>query len=140
MGRLRKSYVQRVTVHEKRVEIGLGSTKWTTHSEARAAAQANRKIVRTGGDPRRRPETVPTFEEAADAVIAMHATTWKDGGKTEERWWAILAKYAFGDRVGRESATRYAHFARDSVKTVEDRVVVSLSADANVAQGPFATP
>ena len=93
--RLRKSYVQRVTVHGKRVEIGLGSTKWTTPSEARAAAQVNRKIARTGGDPRRRPETVPTFEEAADAVIAMHATTWKDGGKTERRWRAILAKYAF---------------------------------------------
>ena len=82
-GRLRKSYVQRITVHGKRVEIGLGSAKWTTPSEARVAAQANRKVARTGGDPRRRPETVPTFEEAADAVIAIHATTWKDGGKAE---------------------------------------------------------
>ena len=94
-GRLRKSYVQRVTVHGTRVEIGLGSTKWTTPSEARAAARANRKIARTGSDPRRRQQTMPTFEEAADAVIAMHATTWKDGGKTEKRWRAILAKYAF---------------------------------------------
>ena len=36
-----------------------------------------------------------TFEEATDAMIAMHVPTWKDGGKTEKRWRAILAKYAF---------------------------------------------
>ena len=101
-GRLRKSYMQRVTVYGKRVEIGLGSTKWTTPSEARAAAQANRKIARTGGDPRRRPIAVPTLEEAADAVIAIHTSTWKDGGKTEKRWRAILATYAF-PRFGRKS-------------------------------------
>ena len=101
-GRLRKSYMQRVTVNGKRVEIGLGSTKWTTPSEARAAAQANRKIARTGGDPRRKPTVVPTLEEAADAVIAIHASTWKDGGKTEKRWRAILATYTF-PRFGRKS-------------------------------------
>ena len=101
-GRLRKSYVQRVTVNGKRVEIGLGSTKWTSPSEARSAAQANRKIARTGGDPRRQPTVVPTLEEAADAVIAIHSSTWKDGGKTEKRWRAILATYAF-PRFGRKS-------------------------------------
>ena len=42
------------------------------------------------------------FEEAADAVIAIHASTWKDGGKTEKRWRAILATYAF-PRFGRKS-------------------------------------
>ena len=100
--RIRKSYVQRVTVHGKRVEIGLGSAKWTTPSAARAMAQANRKIARTGGDPRRQPATVPTFEEAADTVIRMHAATWKDGGKSEARWRATLAAYAF-PRLGRRS-------------------------------------
>ena len=54
------------------------------------------------GDPRRQPTVVPTFEEAADAVIAIHASTWKDGGKTEKRWRAILATYAF-PRFGRKS-------------------------------------
>ena len=93
--RLSKGYVQRLTIAGKRADIGLGSTKWTTLTEARATAQANRKIARTGGDPRRRPATVPTFEEAADAVIAMHAGNWRDGGKTEARWRATLATYAF---------------------------------------------
>ena len=49
---MRKSYVQRVTVAGKRVDIGLGGARWLTLTEARAAAQANRKIARMGGDPR----------------------------------------------------------------------------------------
>lgn len=101
-GRLRKSYVQRLTIHGKRVDIGLGSVKWTTPSEARAIAQANRKVARTGGDPRRRPATVPNLEAAADAVIRMHAGTWRDGGKTEARWRSTLSAYVF-PRLGRRS-------------------------------------
>ena len=100
--RLSKGYVQRVTVYGRRVDIGLGGTKWTTLTEARATAQANRKIARKGGDPRRRPATVPTFEEAADAVIGMHSGTWRDGGKTEARWRATLSTYVF-PRLGRKS-------------------------------------
>ena len=101
-GRLSKGYVQRLTIAGKRADIGLGSTKWTTLTEARATAQANRKIARKGGDPRRRPATVPTFEEAADAVIGMHSGTWRDGGKTEARWRATLSTYVF-PRLGRKS-------------------------------------
>ena len=38
-----------------------------------------------------------------------------------------------------ETTARYAHLARDSVKTAGERVAVSLSADAKVAQGASAT-
>ena len=100
--RLSKGYVQRVTVYGRRVDIGLGGTKWTTLTEARATAQANRKIARKGGDPRRRPATVPSLEEAADTVIGMHAGTWRDGGKTEARWRSTLSTYVF-PRLGRKS-------------------------------------
>ena len=34
-GRIRKSYMQRVTVRGRRVEIGLGSVKWTTRRARR---------------------------------------------------------------------------------------------------------
>ena len=101
-GRIRKSYLQRITIHGRRVEIGLGSAKWTTPSEARAKAQANRKIARTGGDPRQGKATVPSFEAAADVVIALHAETWRDGGKSEKQWRSSLAAYAF-PRIGRKS-------------------------------------
>ena len=102
VGRLSKGYVQRLTIGGKRADIGLGSTRWTTLTEARATAQANRKIARKGGDPRRRPATVPTFEEASDAVIGMHSGTWRDGGKTEAQWRSSLSTYAF-PRLGRKS-------------------------------------
>ena len=102
-GRIRKSYMQRVTIHGHRCEIGLGSVRWTTPSEARAAALANWKIARTGGDPRQgRHSTVPTFEDAADTVIRMHAETWRDGGKTANQWRASLRDYAM-PRLGRRS-------------------------------------
>ena len=58
-GRVRKSYMQRITIHGHRCEIGLGSVRWTTPSEARAAALANWKIARTGGDPRQGREAGP---------------------------------------------------------------------------------
>ena len=103
-GRIRKSYLQRITIHGRRVEIGLGSTKWTTPSEARVKAQANRKIARTGGDPRQGKATVPSFEAAADVVIELHAETWRDGGKSENQWRSSLAAYAF-PRIGRKSVS-----------------------------------
>ena len=91
-----KSYVQRVTIQGKRRDIGLGSVRWTTLTEARAAAQENRRIARHGGDPLalRRPAT-PTFREAADAVIEMHRAGWRDSGKSEHQWRASLETYAF---------------------------------------------
>ena len=101
--RIRKSYVQRLTIHGQRVDIGLGSVRWTTPSEARAKAQANRKVAREGGDPRtKRRAVVPTFEEAADIVIRLHAETWRDSGKSEAQWRSSLAAYAF-PRLGRRS-------------------------------------
>ena len=90
-----KSFVQRLTVHGRRVDIGLGSTKWTTPSEARAMAQVNRKTARTGGDPRAGlRSTVPTFAEAVETVIGIHSATWKDAGKSEAQWRASLRDYA----------------------------------------------
>ena len=93
-GRLRKSYAQRLTIDGRRVAIGLGSVKWTTPSEARAKAQANLKIARTGGDPRVGKSRVPSFADAVEAVIALHAPTWKDRGKSEKQWRASMATYA----------------------------------------------
>ena len=97
----RKSYVQRLTIHSRRRDIGLGSTRWTTLTEARAAAQANRKMARTGGDPlAAKRQTVPTFTEAAERVVELHAETWRDGGKTANQWRASLRDYVM-PRFGR---------------------------------------
>ncbi len=99
-----KSWIQRVVIRGKRRDIGLGSLDRVTLAQARKAAFLNRNVAREGGDPTARPEvrTVPTFQEATEAVIAMHAGNWRDGGKTEARWRATLSTYVF-PRLGRRS-------------------------------------
>ena len=97
----RKSYVQRLTIRGKRHDIGLGSTRWTSLTDARAVAQANRKVARTGGDPlAARRADVPNFAEAVETVIGIHREGWKDAGKSEKQWRASLRDYAM-PRLGR---------------------------------------
>ena len=91
---MRKSYVQRVTVAGKRVDIGLGGARWLTLTEARAVAQANRKVARMGGDPRSKRSTVPTFADALESVIAIQRDVWRNGAKSEAQWRSSLATYA----------------------------------------------
>ena len=101
---IRKSFVQRLTVHGRRVDLGLGTIRWgaTTISEARRRALANYRIARDGGDPRRPvagPE-VPTFADGIEAVLALQRPNWRDGGKSEKQWRASLDTYA-GALMGR---------------------------------------
>ena len=92
---MRKSYVQRLTIHGRRRDIGLGSTRWLPLTEARGIAQANRKVARMGGDPlaAKRP-AVPTFAAMLEAVIEAHRGGWKDGGKSEAHWRSSVTRYA----------------------------------------------
>ena len=97
-----KSYIQRMSIRGRVHDIGLGSARWTTLAEARAAARANKKLAIQGGDPLalKAGRHVPTFAEAADKVIAIHAEGWRDGGKSERQWRASLRDYAM-PRLGR---------------------------------------
>ena len=93
-GNVSKQWVQRLTIHGKRVDIGLGSTKWMPLTDARVTAQANRRIARTGGDPRKGRATVPTFADGVDAVIEIQRGGWRNAGKSEAQWRASLRDYA----------------------------------------------
>ena len=92
----------RGTVHGKRVDLGLGSTRFLTLSGARQQAFEYRKLARAGGDPRalRPSPAVPTFAEAAETVIGIHEPGWKDGGKTAAQWRSSLRDYAM-NRLGK---------------------------------------
>ena len=94
--RLTVSYVQRLTIYGVRRDIGLGSPKWMTLTEARAAAAANYRIARKGGDPLadRRKAKVPTFAEAAAVVLEHHRPTWSNA-KHADDWIASLQRYVF---------------------------------------------
>ena len=105
-GRIRKAYVQRVTIHGRRRDIGLGSTKWTTLTEARAVAQANRKAARQGGNPLAAKRKVPTFADAFEAALSIQAAGWRGSAeKTARSWRNTVGEYAM-PRLGRVPVDR----------------------------------
>ena len=77
--------------------IGLwGRSGLVTLSQAREAALANRRLARAGGDPMtsRRHGSVPTFEQAAAKVIAMHRPNWKSA-RHAAQWTGTLRDYVY---------------------------------------------
>ena len=91
--RLSKTWSQRLRVNGKPVNIGLGSYPVITLAEARERALENRRAVAQGRDPR--GGGVPTFEEAAERVIAIHSTQWKESASSKREWSNTLATYVY---------------------------------------------
>ena len=94
-----KSWVQRLVIRGRRRDMGLGSAEWVPLRAARERAYDNRRIARTGGDPRpeRKRSTVPTFEVAAKATIAANRAGWRDAERTAAKWNRTLGVCAAGD-------------------------------------------
>lgn len=90
-GRWSKTWSQRLYVGGRPVMIGLGTYPIVTLAEARAKCIENRRAVEAGRDPR--GNGVPSFEEAAESVIALHARQWKPGSRSEQQWRASLKTY-----------------------------------------------
>jgi len=93
-----RRWVQRLVVRGKSRALGLGSFSLVSLAEAREQARTNRRTARTGGDPladRRRAQGVPTFEEAAGQVIAIHQAAWKESGRTLRFWESTLRDYVY---------------------------------------------
>ena len=104
-GRLSKTFAQRLRLDGETFNIGLGSWPVVTLAEARAKALENRRAVAQGRDPRNPSSSIPTFAEAAETVITLHAATWRDGGKSAKQWRASLETYAFL-RLGRKAVDK----------------------------------
>ena len=94
MLRVRKSgsrqWVQRLTIHGRRVDLGLGSAELVKLADARKVAADNRAIARTGGDPRR--ARVPTFEKAEAVCFAEKRETWRSDGPANG-WRRAMDRY-----------------------------------------------
>ena len=89
-----KQWIWRGTVGGRRRDLGLGGYPYVTLAEARAKAFEYRRAARAGEDPAGlRSDGIPTFSEAAEAVIALHSGKWKPGGKSEGQWRSSLATY-----------------------------------------------
>ena len=90
-GRWSKTWSQRLRIHGREVNVGLGSFPVTTLAEARAKALANRRSVEQGRDPR--GGDAPTVSDAWEQVIGLRRPTWRDGGKSENQWRASFRDY-----------------------------------------------
>ena len=99
-----KCWKQRITVHGRRQELGLGPYPVVTLREAREAALANLRMVRAGLNPkveRRRARGIPTFAELARADFEHRKAGWRNA-KHAAQWIGTLEEFAFprlGDRT-----------------------------------------
>ena len=96
-----KQWVQRITVHGRPVEMGLGGWPLVSLEEAREEAFENRRTARRGGNPLalKRDMRVPAFADALDKVIGLHKGAWRDA-RTESNWRSSMDVYAL-PRLGR---------------------------------------
>jgi integrase len=89
-----KQWVQRLTIGGKSTDLGLGGYPLVSLREARDKAWANRKLARSGADPRTAQRRVPTFVEAAGTVIEFNRPTWRNA-KHAAQWFSTLETYTF---------------------------------------------
>ena len=94
VGGFSKAWAQRIRLHGKPANIGLGAFPVVSLATARNKALANAKAIAEGRDPRAGSNRIPTFEQAVETVIAIHAANWKNGGKSADQWRASLRDYA----------------------------------------------
>ena len=99
-GRVLKSWVQRVRIDGRETNVGLGAYPIVSLSEARAKALANRRMIAQGRHPKTGDtDGCPTFAEAAEKVIRLHARGWKPGSRVPRQWRQSLRDYAY-PRIG----------------------------------------
>ena len=109
----KRRWEQRLVIHGTSRAFGLGAFPVVSLAQARKNAVHNRRIARSGGDPRaaaRQPKAAPkrpaapTFREAASAVIAIHAEAWTSP-ETRTHWETTLQNYVY-PRIGARSVAR----------------------------------
>ena len=84
-------------IHGKRRDIGLGSYRHVSLSDARDLAREYVKAARAGDDPTetlRKQTDVPDFQTLAHAYYEQHKGRWKNP-KHQQQWINTLEQYAF---------------------------------------------
>ena len=92
-GGLNKSWTQSVRIDGRPTSLGLGRYPVVTLAMARERALDNARTIAQGRDPRRSTKAVPTFAQALETVIAIHAPGWKDRAGSVRQWRSSLARY-----------------------------------------------
>ena len=89
-----RRWEQRLRIQGRNRTLGLGGYQLVSLAEAREKAFMNRKIARSGGDPRTERHKVrdmPTFAEAAARVLEQKRPGWRSG-KHPNDWISSLAR------------------------------------------------
>ncbi len=91
-----KSWIQRVSVHGKRRDIGLGGWPVVSLAKARERAFRNRVAIADGRDPlaEKRKAMVPSFREAAERTFEALKPRWRNA-KVAANWVQQLERHAF---------------------------------------------
>ena len=92
-----RRWEQRLRIQGRNRTLGLGGYQLVSLAEAREKAFMNRKIARSGGDPRTERHKVrdmPTFAEAAARVMEQLRPGWRTA-KHAQAWVSSLRVYAF---------------------------------------------
>lgn len=81
------SWVQRVVIHGRRRDLGLGPFPRVTLAEARRVALDHRRVARAGGDPTlvAARKNGPTFRRVYEIVTEIRRKNWRT--KTTEASW-----------------------------------------------------
>ena len=90
-----RNWVQRLVIHGRRRDLGLGGFPLVSLREAREQAFANRKVARSGGDPaaeKRRADGMPTFAAAAELVWKDKTAGWRHRQHAHD-WMASLTRH-----------------------------------------------
>ena len=92
-----RRWEQRLRIQGRNRTLGLGGCQLVSLAEAREKAFMNRKIARSGGDPRTERHKVrdmPTFAEAAARVLEQLRPGWRSPRHAQD-WVSSLRVYAF---------------------------------------------
>lgn len=91
-----KRWVQRIVIQGKRCDLGLGPVSLVPLAEARALAEANRRLARAGGDPlheKREAREVLTFAQAVERYLEKKQAEFRND-KHRKQWRSTLDTYA----------------------------------------------
>ena len=90
-----RRWIQRLLIHGRRCELGLGGFPLVSLKEARDQAFVNRRVARAGGDPlaeKRRAKGTSTFADAAARVLEQKRAGWRNP-KHAHDWPGSLVRF-----------------------------------------------
>ena len=105
-----KHWIQRVVIHGRRHDLGLGGWPVVSLEKARRRAFENRVAIADGRNPlaERQKPSIPTFKDAALKTYEAMRPRWRNE-KVSKNWMQQLERHAFKrlgdlrvDKIGRE--------------------------------------